>query len=164
MNQTVSQLFVVLSATAFVVGCFVCDVGHRYPVTTSGYVSCVGQLVDFESDHPWFENWVDRDGNDSHDDGSSPRAVFRIVSPTNQAGRIVGILIKYEGHDPSFGCNVGSKGKIFSFELPEDFLAGNFGTIDNNNVRKLKIEPESESDGARRSCAEPAASEIKFQK
>lgn len=143
-------LAVVLGAVALVSGCTGHSSGQRSTATPPAYVWCVGQFTDFEPDYPWFENWVDPDGTENHGDGRSPRAVFRIVSPTNHAGRIVGVLFKYQGADLPPPPDAGVKGKTFALELPEDFFTGNFVTIDNHHVRNLKLEPEPEASGYRR--------------
>ena len=150
MKTMIRQLAAVLGVAALVSGCTVGRIGGRSSEPPPSYVQCVGQFTDFEPDYPWFENWVDPDGNECHGDGSSPRAVFRIVSPTNHAGRIVGILYKYQGNDLPPPPDAVVKGKRFSLELPEDFLTGNFVTIDNSHVRNLKMEPEPEAGGYRR--------------
>lgn len=144
------QLVAVLGVAALVSGCTTDKIGGRSSAPPPAYVRCVGQFTDLESDYPWFENWVDPDGNESHGDGSSPRAVFRIVSPSNHADRIVGVLYKYQGKDLPSPPDPAAKGKMFSFELPEDFFTGNFVTIDNGIVRNLKMEPEPEAGGYRR--------------
>lgn len=98
---------------------------------------------------------MDPGGNENHADGSSPRAVFRIVSPTNHADRIVGVLYKYQGRDLPSPPGPEAKGKMFSLELPSDFFTGNFVTIDNRIVRNLIVEPEPRSGEHPRSRAEP---------
>ena len=105
------------------------------------YVQCVGEFVEFEPDYPWFENWVDPDGNECHSDGNSARAVFRISSPSAYTNRTVGILYKYEGKDLLPSPDVSLKGRLFSFEVPEDFFTGNFGTIDNIHVKNMEKMP-----------------------
>lgn len=150
MNTMMQQLVAMLGAAALVSGCTADKIGGHSSAPLSAYVRCVGQFTDFESDYPWFENWVDPDGHECHADGSSPRAVFRLVSPTNHAGRIVGVLYKYQGDDLPSPPDVKAKGKRFSLGLPEDFFTGNFVTIDNNQVRNLKMEPEPEAGGYRR--------------
>ena len=105
------------------------------------YIKCVGQFIDYESDYPWFENWVDKDGTESHGDGRSPRATFRISTPTVYMGRIVGVLYKYEGKDLPLPPDLLEKGRAFSLELPEDFFTGKCVMIDNIHVRNLKMEP-----------------------
>jgi hypothetical protein len=150
MSKVMQQLAAVLGVAALVSGCTADRVGGHVSAPPPAYVRCVGQFTDLEPDYPWFVNWVDPDGNESHGDGSSPRAVFRIVSPTNHADRIVGVLYKYQGKDLPSPPDAGDKGKTFSFELPEDFFTGNFVTIDNSIVRNLKREPQPEAGGYRR--------------
>ena len=109
--------------------------------TPPPYVQCVGELVEFEPDYPWFENWVEEDGTEVHGDGSAPRATFRVSSPSTYVNRMVGVLYKYEGKDLPPPPTVTEKGKRFSFELPEDFFTGKYGTIDNIHVRNMKKMP-----------------------
>lgn len=101
------------------------------------YVACIGLFTEYDTSYPWFENWVDKDGNTVHGDGSSPRAVFRIVNPACYSNRMVGILYQYTGQDLPLPPLPALKGKLFSFELPEDFLTGTFVTIDNAHVRNI---------------------------
>ena len=146
----IRQFAAVFGVVTLVAGCTADRIGGRASATPPAYVRCIGQFTDLELDYPWFENWVDQDGNESHGDGSSPRAVFSIVSPSNHADRIVGVLYKYQGKDLPSPPDPAAKGKMFSLELPEDFFTGNFVTIDNSIVRNLKMEPEPEAGGYRR--------------
>jgi len=150
VTTMIRRLAAVLGVAALVSGCTADSAGGRSSATPPVYVRCVGQFTDFEPEYPWFENWVDSDGRENHGHGSSPRAVFRIVSPTNHAGRIVGVLYKDQGGGLLPPPDVGAKGKTFSLELPEDFFTGNFVTIDNIHVRNLKMEPEPDARGHRR--------------
>lgn len=149
----IERLVAVLGIMAFVPGCTTHSIRHGSSPASPAYVSCVGQFTAFEPDYPWFMNWVDQDGKLSHDDGRSPRAVFRIVSPTNHAGRIVGVLYRDhrdQGTDLPPPPDLGDVGKTFSLELPGDFFAGNFVTIDSIHVRIQKVEPEPEAGEYRR--------------
>lgn len=107
--------------------------------TLPSYKTCIGIFTEYDTNYPWFENWVDKDGNTVHGDGSSPRAVFRIVNPVCYTNRMVGILYQYTAQDLPLPPLPASKGKIFSFELPVDFFTGTFVTIDNGHVRYIKM-------------------------
>ena len=105
------------------------------------YVQCVGRLTDYDAESPWSEDWVDQDGNAVHDDGRCLRVTFRLSVPAVYAGRTVSVLYKYEGKDRSTSPSSSQKGKDFSFELPEDFFARKSATIDNTDVRNLRVIP-----------------------
>lgn len=143
MNRRIMPFAAALVAAALLSGCAACRTGQRPSAPPTACVSCVGRLTDLESAFPWFENGVDSDGRAYHDYGHSPRAVFRIVSPANQAGRIVGVLFKCRGAGCPQPPAVSAKGGHFSLELPADFFAGPCETIDNDQVRILSLEPAS---------------------
>jgi hypothetical protein len=107
----------------------------------SPYVKCVGRFTDYEAEYPWFENWVEQDETVVHDDGRCPRATFCLSAPAVHAGRMVGVLYKYEGEDRPTPPPLSQKGKDFSFELPEDFFTGKHVTIDNVDVTNFKVMP-----------------------
>lgn len=145
MKQTIMILVTLVMCAALVAGCAGSVVRQHSLASTSTlsppFIKCVGEFTNYEAEYPWFENWVDKDGNESHGDGSSPRATFRITTPAAYTGHVVGVLFKYEGKDLPPSPDESKKGKTFSFEVPEDFFTGKFGTIDNIHVRNLKMEP-----------------------
>lgn len=102
------------------------------------YAACEGTLTAFEPDHPWFD-----DTSVGHDDGVAPLATFAITAPAKYAQSSVGILFKHaadqKAPEPPDQSDIGD---AFSFEIPEQFFAGKFKTVDNSVVRQLrKIEP-----------------------
>lgn len=144
MKQTIMTLVASVICAALLAGC--ANSATRQHSSTSAfsppsYIKCVGQFADYEANYPWFENWVDKDGNESHGDGNSPRATFSISTPAVYTGRVVGVLFKYEGKDLPPPPDLSAQGKAFSFELPEDFFTGKYVTIDNIHVRNFRMEP-----------------------
>jgi len=108
---------------------------------TSQYVRCQGVLADYEEEYPWFENSTEN-GRDVHADGRSPRALFVISRPAKYAERKVGVLFMYSGDASATVPGSSDKGMTFSFEVPEDFLAGSYDTIGNDVIKNLsRIEP-----------------------
>ena len=143
-TKSIHASVVLLASLALSLGCASATGLRRHAASAAvppPFVKCVGQFTDYEADYPWFEKWVDENGNESHGDGSSPRATFRISTPAIYADRIVGVLYRCNGRDLPPPPALAAKGRTFSFELPEDFFAGKYVTIDNINVRNLRMEP-----------------------
>ncbi len=102
------------------------------------YVTCQATFSAYESEYHWFD-----DSGAGHDDGTAPLSTFVLVEPAKYADRTVGILFKYAPDattpSPPEGADVGCQ---FTFEVPEDFLSGEYKTIDNTTVRHFRrIEP-----------------------
>jgi len=102
------------------------------------YVTCQATFSAYESDYRWFD-----DSGVGHDDGTAPLSTFVLVEPAKYADRTVGILFKYAPDattpSPPEDADVGRQ---FTFDVPEDFLSGEYKTIDNTTVRNFrKIEP-----------------------
>ena len=96
---------------------------HNKPAAASRkhYVTCEAVLTDYEESFPWFLN-----AGKLHIDGDSPRAVFSILKPQKYAHRKIGI---YFPSDIPDSPSPSEKGNLFSFQLPMDFLAGDFESI-----------------------------------
>ena len=117
--------------------------GHTVPSAgqAPAYVKCIGEFSEHEENYPWFENWVEEDGTEVNGDGRSPRAVFKLSAPAEYADRTVGILYTYSGDDLPQSPALSEKGQEFSFDVPEDFLAGEYGTIENIHIRDFRAMP-----------------------
>lgn len=111
------------------------------PAPSAGKVHCTATLTRLEPEHPWFDNGAGLDGAPGSDDGVAPLAVFSISKPARYAGRSVGILFKYAGPKQPLPPSAPEVGKVFTFELPVDFLGGDYATIDNLDVRGLRAVP-----------------------
>jgi hypothetical protein len=143
VKQTLQAVALLSTAAALIAGCASTLNGQRKPAGGAAppAVACVARFTDLEADYPWFENWVNEDGNTEYGDGSSPRAVFRITEPAAHSNRVVGVLYKWRGADLPPPPALSDKGKAFSFELPADFLSGKYETIDNIDVRSTRPKP-----------------------
>ncbi|MEQ1906609.1 MAG: hypothetical protein ABL888_20660 [Pirellulaceae bacterium] len=99
-------------------------------------IPCQATLISVE-EFPWWEH----DGqNYSH--GAAPLASFVLLEPEKYKERSVGILFKFRSDAEPIPPNQADVGKKFSFQVPDDFLNGEFKTIDNIWVKQfLKIDP-----------------------
>jgi len=100
------------------------------------YTRCQAVLADYQEEYAWFENWTEN-GHIVHDHGNSPRALFVISEPAKYAGREVGVLLKQAGATSPAPPGESDEGMAFSLELPDDFLAGDYATIDYGVIRNL---------------------------
>jgi hypothetical protein len=118
----------------------------------SGYIKCVGRLVEYDTSYQRCEFWTTADGNQIQDLIISQEATFRISSPSIYAGRTVGVLCGDEADLFTTSPPISKKGKGFSlefrgnsftspFEIPEDFFTGKFGTIDRKDIRNFRAMP-----------------------
>lgn len=126
---------IVLSGAALLAGC------GTTPPALPPPVPCIAELTVFVDETPWFENWVDENGNANHCDGVSPSATFRLVSPASFTGKVVTITFRAEGKDLPQPPSSSTTGTLFAIELPRDFLEGDYSSIHNMHVNELRIKP-----------------------
>ena len=80
--------------------------------------------------------WTDKNGKQFFDHLRHQKITIKIVSPKIYAGKEVGIL--YGGIATEKPAIAESEiGTIFRFKMPEDFLVGEFKTIDEKDVQHL---------------------------
>ncbi|MCO6456351.1 MAG: hypothetical protein J5I93_13715 [Pirellulaceae bacterium] len=103
-------------------------------------IACTATLTELEPEFPWFENSVEQ-GDVAHSDGKAPRATFVLVSPPAHAGRQVRVLFKYAGA-AARPPEIGHVGRTYRMDLPERFLAGQYDTIDNQELAGFALESE----------------------
>jgi hypothetical protein len=98
------------------------------------FVNCRATLTTFQEDYFWSDG-----SSDGHDIGSAPLASFIVSQPVAHADRMIGILFKYAAGSaaisPPGRDDIGSE---FTFQLPEEFLAGTHKTVDNSVVSHLR--------------------------
>ncbi|MDD4183132.1 MAG: hypothetical protein PHT53_04860 [Candidatus Omnitrophica bacterium] len=108
---------ILLSANAFAKG--------------SSYIKVQVQLVDFEEHHtlPY--------ANENGDyDYVTPVAKFKISEPTMYRNKIIGITYRPNDYNKINELNR-SIGDFYAFEVPQDYLYGNFFEIDEGYVNNF---------------------------
>lgn len=140
----------------------------RPVANASGYIKCVGRLVEYANNCWWSESWTTESGLTQHATGISQKATFRISSPSVYGGRTVGVfhqheadlfttsppISKVEGSPVGYSIEtpedsstvptsrpMSPKGLDYSFEIPEDYFTGNFGTIRHHYIRNFRAVP-----------------------
>ena len=108
---------------------------------TAPYVLVACKITEFYPNFQWSENWINEDGSEVHDDGVAPKVVLHISSPDEYVNRDIAILYKYRGKDALSPPSLSQKGEFFLFELPAEFLAGKYDTIDNIYIRNFRAMP-----------------------
>lgn len=119
----------------------VCTGCSTTPPALPPSVHCIAELTSFVKDSPWFEDWVDADGNANHCDGVAPCATFRIISPEPYSGRIVNVTFRFPSEGVPQPPSSSPTGGLFTIELPCDFLEGDYPSIYDRDVKKLKERP-----------------------
>ncbi len=110
-----------------------------------------GAIIDFEL-HGWAES---REGG-NHIDYKTPLVKFKIIEPKEYFNKTVGIrpsrpgsqilkelkMEKFDFYSETPKDLEESKiGKVCTFELPKDFLDGNYGFIYEEDIKNFKNEP-----------------------
>jgi hypothetical protein len=97
--------------------------GGSKPENSSRFVECQAILADYEERYPWFDFWTEN-GQEFHDNGISPRALFVITQPVEFADRKVAVLLKDGGSTLDMIPGKPDQDMMFKVELPAEFLAG----------------------------------------
>ncbi len=100
-------------------------------------ILCQATLISVREEFPWWEN-----NGEGWDHGAAPLASFVLLEPEKYRERSIGILFKFSSDDEPIPPSQADVGDKFSFQVPDDFLDGEFKTIDNIWVKQfLKIDP-----------------------
>ncbi len=94
-------------------------------------VEVQGRLVEYDEHRFWCTY---HEGAEIHGEGTSPWARFELTTPAWYAGRKIGVWFKCGYHPPMITSLRSGVGQAFQLVLPQDFLAGKYGSIEDCDV------------------------------
>jgi hypothetical protein len=139
LRRNMKRAIPILSCIALLSGCGLR--GQGKPTALPPSVQCVAELTGFVKESPWFENWVDGDGNANHCDGVAPSATLRITSPESYSGRLFTVSFRFPGEGVPESPSSSPPGTLFKIELPSDFLKGDYPSIYDRDVKNIERMP-----------------------
>jgi hypothetical protein len=97
----------------------------------SSYIKVQAQLVDFEEHHTW--PYANENGEYDY---VTPVAKFKINEPMMHRNKIIGVTYRTNDYDKINELSR-SIGDFYVFEVPQDYLYGNFFEIDEGYVNNF---------------------------